>query len=102
MRRSGERSFVFAYYSCVVFLFVDVRGQRLYGKSSICNGQGAPKGRTFWKACTKTVYIGSFAEQLINGVNIIVIFLSLSEGKVRLAIIAGTEQPNITFTGAAI
>ena len=35
------------------FFFVDVRGQRLYGKSSICNGQGAPKGRTFWKVfCT--------------------------------------------------
>ena len=37
--------------------------------------------------------MGSLAEQLINGVRKIVIFLSLSDGKVLVAIIAGTEQP---------
>ena len=45
-------------------------------------------------ALTKNAYIGSLAEQLINGVRRIVIFLSLSLGSVLVAITAGTVHPN--------
>ena len=46
--------------------------------------------------------MGIFAEQLINGVSIIVIFLSRSEGKVLVAIIAGTEQPKPIIIGTKL
>ena len=46
------------------------------------------------KAAEKNAYIGTLAEQLINGVNNMVIFLSRSEESVRLAITLGTEHPN--------
>ena len=52
---------------------------------------GALSGKN---AAVKNEYIGSFAVQLINGISVIVIFLSRSDGSVLLAITAGTEQPN--------
>ena len=37
--------------------------------------------------------MGSFAEQDMKGVSRMVIFRSRSEGRVRVAMMAGTEQP---------
>ena len=54
------------------------------------------------KVATKNAYIGSFAEQLINGVRRIVIFLSRSEGRVRLAITPGTVHPNPISIGTML
>ena len=53
-------------------------------------------------AFTKNAYIGSFAVQLINGVRRIVIFLSLSLGRVRDDITAGTVQPNPMRSGTML
>ena len=53
-------------------------------------------------AAVNNAYIGSFAEQLINGVNNIVIFLSLAEGSVLVAIIAGTEHPKPISIGTKL
>src|SRR5574344_313231 len=53
-------------------------------------------------AAVKNEYIGNFAEQLINGVSRIVIFLSRSEGNVLLAITAGTVQPNPISIGTIL
>ena len=41
--------------------------------------------------------MGSFAEQLMNGVSRMVILRSRSEGRVRLAITPGTVQP-VSYT----
>ena len=43
--------------------------------------------------------MGSFAEQLINGVSRMVILRSRSDGSVRLAITPGTVQPKPTSIG---
>ena len=53
-------------------------------------------------AAQNTEYIGIFAEQLINGVSITVIFLSLSEDSVLVAIIAGTVQPKPISMGTML
>ncbi len=50
-------------------------------------------------AATKNPYIGSFAVQLMNGISMIVIFLSRSDGRVLDDITAGTEHPNPTSIG---
>jgi len=44
-------------------------------------------------AAEKKAYIGTFAEQLINGVKRTVILRSLSDESVRLAITPGTLHP---------
>ena len=54
------------------------------------------------KAAVKKPYIGNLAVQLINGVSIMVIFLSRSEGKVRLAITPGTVHPNPISMGTIL
>ena len=46
--------------------------------------------------------MGSFAEQLMNGVSMTVILRSCSEGSVRVAMIAGTEQPNPISMGTKL
>ena len=53
-------------------------------------------------AAVNNAYIGSLAEQLIKGVNKIVIFLSLLDGKVLVDIIAGTEQPKPISIGTKL
>lgn len=53
-------------------------------------------------AAAKTEYIGIFAEQLIYGVSIIVILRSRSDETVRVAIIAGTEQPKPMSMGTML
>ena len=50
----------------------------------------------------KNPYIGSLAEQLMNGVRRIVIFLSRSDGSVLLAITPGTVHPNPTSIGTML
>ena len=54
------------------------------------------------KASTKNAYIGSFAEQLINGVRRMVILLSRSLGSVRVAMTAGTVHPNPMSIGTIL
>ena len=51
---------------------------------------------------TKNAYIGSFAVQLINGVRSIVIFRSLSLGRIRVDITAGTVHPNPIRSGTIL
>ena len=51
---------------------------------------------------TKNAYIGNLAVQLINGVNKIVILRSLSLVSVRVAMIAGTVQPNPINNGSML
>ena len=46
--------------------------------------------------------MGSFALQLMNGVSRIVIFLSRSLESVRVAMMAGTEQPKPTSSGTML
>ena len=46
--------------------------------------------------------IGIFAEQLINGVSMIVIFLSRSDDNVLVAITAGTVHPNPISIGTKL
>ena len=46
--------------------------------------------------------MGIFAEQLINGVSMIVIFRSRSEGSVRLAMTPGTVQPKPISIGTML
>ena len=46
--------------------------------------------------------MGSFAEQLMNGVNMMVILRSRSDGSVRLAMTAGTVQPKPTSMGTML
>ena len=53
-------------------------------------------------AAANTAYIGIFAEQLIYGVSIMVIFLSLSDETVRVAMMAGTEQPKPMSMGTKL
>ena len=53
-------------------------------------------------ACAKNAYIGSFAEQLMNGVSSIVILLSLSLGRVLVDITAGTVQPKPISIGTML
>ena len=53
-------------------------------------------------ASVKNAYMGSFAVQLINGVSKMVIFRSLSEDRVRLAITPGTVQPNPISMGTIL
>ena len=43
-----------------------------------------------------------FAEQLINGMSSMVIFLSRSDESVRVAMIAGTEQPKPMSIGTKL
>ena len=45
---------------------------------------------------------GSFAEQLMNGVSMMVILRSCSEGSVRVLMIAGTVQPKPTSMGTKL
>ena len=52
--------------------------------------------------CKQCIYIGSFAEQLINGVRRMVIFLSRSDASVLVDIIAGTEQPKPISIGTKL
>ena len=47
-------------------------------------------------------YMGSFAEQLMNGVSMTVILRSCSDGSVRVAMIAGTEQPKPISMGTKL
>ena len=54
------------------------------------------------KAAANTAYIGIFAEQLIYGVRRMVIFLSRSEETVRVAMMAGTEQPKPMSIGTKL
>ena len=61
--------------------------------SAACSGK---------KAAEKNAYIGTLAEQLINGVNNMVIFLSRSEESVRLAITPGTLQPKPISIGTIL
>jgi len=51
---------------------------------------------------TKNAYIGNLAVQLINGVNKIVILRSLSLVSVRVAMTAGTVQPNPINNGTML
>ena len=53
-------------------------------------------------AAVKKAYIGIFAEQLIKGVSIMVILRSLSEGRVLVDIIAGTEHPKPISMGTKL
>ena len=53
-------------------------------------------------ASAKKPYIGSLAEQLINGVSIIVILRSRSEDKVLLDITAGTVHPKPISIGTIL
>ena len=53
------------------------------------------------KCRAKHAYIGIFAEQLINGVSIIVM-RSRSDASVRVAIIAGTVHPNPISMGTKL
>ncbi len=53
-------------------------------------------------AAQKTAYMGIFAEQLINGIKRIVIFRSLSEGSVRVAMMAGTLHPKPISIGTML
>ena len=50
-------------------------------------------------AAAKKAYIGNFAVQDMKGVSIMVRRRSRSEGRVRLAITAGTEQPKPISNG---
>lgn len=56
----------------------------------------------FKNAMANTEYTGIFAEQLINGVNMIVIFRSRSEESVLVAITAGTVHPNPISIGTKL
>ena len=53
-------------------------------------------------AAEKNPYIGSLAEQLINGVRSMVILRSLSDGSVLLAITPGTVQPKPISIGTIL
>ena len=54
------------------------------------------------KAWVKKAYTGILAEQLMKGVKRTVIFRSRSEGRVRVAITAGTVQPKPMSIGTKL
>lgn len=54
------------------------------------------------KPPAKAVNTGSFALQGMNGISLIVSFRSLSFSEVRLAMTAGTEQPNPIRSGTTL